>query len=119
MNALLVDDNAFMMIIQSKLVAKLGAHITEANSGQAAIDCLNRNSFDFVLMDMMMPEMDGLETTRHIRQFNRQVIVIGLTGNHTEEDIQNCKQAGMNEVLAKPLDIMKLKNLLTGFGIFC
>ena len=116
MNALLVDDNAFMMVIQSKLVAKLGADITEASSGQSAIDLIKSQLFDFVLMDMMMPEMDGLETTRRIRQFNHRVVIIGLSGNHTDEDIENCKIAGMNEVLAKPLDVLKLKNLLAGFG---
>ena len=117
MTALLVDDNSFMMTIQSKLVEKLGANIFQAYSGSEAIDWLKKNSVDFVLMDMMMPEMDGLESTRQIRQFNPQLLIIGLTGNHLESNIQNCKDAGMNEVLAKPLKIQELQNILQAYRV--
>ena len=73
--------------------------------------------FDAVLMDMRMPEMDGLDATRALRSLDRadaaRVPIIALTANAFEEDMQQCLQAGMNAHLSKPVDIALLKAALS------
>jgi len=73
-----------------------------------------------VLMDMIMPGMDGMETTRQLRQDARaevaQLPVIGLTANTNALDRERCLQSGMNEVLAKPMDIQLVKEMVEHFA---
>ena len=93
------------------------AHITQANSGQAALDCLDLQTFDLVLMDMVMPGLNGLETTRRLRQHTReevaQVLVVGLTASTLAQERNRCLQSGMDEVLAKPIDAGAVKDVIT------
>jgi CheY-like chemotaxis protein len=81
-------------------------HIFKVNSGQAALDLLAQESVDIVLMDMVMPDMDGLVTTRHLREIAglRALPVVGLTATSQSQDIAQCLAAGMDEVLMKPID---------------
>lgn len=107
---LLVDDNAVNLMVASLVIQKYWtqSHLTTAGSGEQALQLLATQDFDVVLMDMVMPGMDGLQTTRHIRQHPRQavadLVVIGLTANNTLKDREACLQAGMNDVLTKPMD---------------
>lgn len=114
MKILLVDDNAFMLQIQSKIVEKTGVQIVTANNGLTAIEIIKKDSIDFVLMDMQMPDLSGPETTKKIRTFNTQLPIIALTGNDSNEDKQTCLNAGMNGVLNKPLNLELLKTALSG-----
>ena len=115
---LLVDDNAVNQLVASLVLKKIWPHssITPANSGEQALHLLESQTFDLVLMDMVMPGMDGMEATRHIRQDERaeiaHLVVIGLTANTTPKDRQRCLDAGMNDVLSKPMDSLSVQNTI-------
>ena len=111
---LLVDDNTVNLMV-ARLVVHKGwpeASVSTAQGGAQALALLDAQTFDVVLMDMVMPEMDGLETTRRLRQHaNAQVArmpVIGLTANTSAREREQCLHAGMNEVLAKPIELAAL-----------
>lgn len=104
LRALLVDDDRFMRQIQSAILAKSGFEVSLAASGFEALDILQADSFDVVFMDMQMPEMDGLESTKKIRSKGIAVPIIAVTGNNCEMARQNCFQVGMNGFLCKPIN---------------
>ncbi len=119
---LLVDDNAVNLLVARMLLKKCfpKADITEASSGAIALEKLNAQPFDLVLMDMVMPEMDGMEVTRILRRDLpspvRHVPVLALTASANPVDQDRCLASGMNDVLHKPLDepqlISKISNAL-------
>ena len=119
LNFMLVEDNELNAEIAEMLLKYEGAIITMANDGQQAVGLFNNNpvgTFDAILMDIMMPVMDGLTATKAIRALNRPdagtVPIIAMTANVFEEDVQKCLAAGMNAHLAKPLDIEKVKKTI-------
>lgn len=108
---LLVEDNELNAEIATMLLEDVGATVSVVTDGQQAVDTVSQNpegTFDVVLMDVMMPVMDGLEATRQIRKMNRSdaatLPIIAMTANAFADDIQNCKEAGMNAHIAKPLN---------------
>ena len=117
---LLVDDNAVNLMVAQLLLSKCWphAHVVAAHSGEQALQVLGTESFDVVLMDMIMPGLDGLQTTHFMRTHTRpelaQVIVIGLTANTNALDRERCMEAGMNAVLTKPMDIQRVKDMVEG-----
>ena len=115
LNILLVDDDLFLHRIQSALITKFGHDVYAVASGEAAIQCLHHRDFDLVLMDVMMPEMDGLQTTQKLRQLGCQLPIFALTGNDSPEDRQNAKQAGMNGYLTKPIQKSAFDQLVALF----
>jgi CheY-like chemotaxis protein len=118
LRVLVVDDNAVNQTVVSHLLHKLGAVVSRAGNGMEALDELRRRDFDVVLMDCQMPEMDGYEATRQLRQFesthrNRNIPVIALTANALATDRVKCLAAGMNHYLSKPIDRQRLEQALT------
>jgi signal transduction histidine kinase/ActR/RegA family two-component response regulator len=117
---LLVDDNAVNIMVAQLLLTKCWplAHVVAAHSGEEALQVLGTESFDVVLMDMIMPSLDGLQTTHFMRTHMRpelaQIIVIGLTANTNALDRERCMQAGMNAVLSKPMNIQQVKDMVEG-----
>ena len=112
---LLVDDNELNREIVQQLLANSGAIVTEAGNGREAVNLVeNGNGFDFVLMDIQMPVMDGYEATRRIRalpEVDRSATrIIAMTAMVTDQDRQEAATAGMDGFLEKPLDIQKLSN---------
>lgn len=105
---LVVDDNAFILKIQTAIIEKAGATVEQANSGARALELIKSNNFDCVFMDMQMPEKDGVQTTKEIRAFNHLIPIFAVTGNEDDDDIQSCFDAGMNGVLQKPLNTDKV-----------
>lgn len=102
---LFVDDDPINRDAASMLLGEFGGQdVTLSANGHEAISRVKETQFDAIMMDVLMPGMDGLEATRRIRtlEFGRDVPVIALTGNAFPEDIKRCLDAGMNEVLAKP-----------------
>ena len=98
-------------------MTKLGHRATIAGDGHSALELLKTNPFDIVLMDVQMPEMDGLETTRIIRSSEqyrhvRNIPIIALTAYAMAGDKEKCLEAGMNSYLAKPVDIKALEKSL-------
>jgi signal transduction histidine kinase/DNA-binding NarL/FixJ family response regulator/HPt (histidine-containing phosphotransfer) domain-containing protein len=116
MNLLVVDDNEINLKVINGFLQKEPHKITMAHSGEEALEKINRESFDCVLMDIEMPGMKGDEVTTIIRQSDDPRIaktpVIALTGNVLPDDIDRFYAAGMNDTLAKPIDSEKLKETL-------
>jgi hypothetical protein len=114
LQVLLVDDNAVNLMVARLMLKKCfpKAQITEVISGAAALESLRQTPFDVVLLDMVMPEMDGLEVVRTLRRDFatpvRQMPVLGLTASANPVDRDKCLQAGMNDVLNKPIDQQQL-----------
>ena len=114
---LIVDDNSTNLIVISKILEKLGHQPIAVGSGADAIAALQKPSFDLVLMDCQMPDMDGYETTRHIREGNagahsQTLPIVALTANVLAPDRQRCLDAGMDGYLGKPIQIDELKAVL-------
>lgn len=109
---LMVDDSPVLLKIQTGIVAKLGHEVVGVTSGAEAIEALKKHPFHVILMDMQMPDMNGLQTTQDIRLMGIKTPIIALTGNDTPEDRQNCLMQGMNGFLAKPLKLDALTDLL-------
>ena len=114
MRVLLVEDNEINCEIVQYILQDAGAKVVTAGNGKIAVDVFassDPGTFDCILMDLMMPVMSGYEAARMIRSLNRpdaQVPIIALSANAFDEDIALSKDAGMNEHLAKPVDIRKM-----------
>lgn len=104
MKILVVDDSHINRRVAVRLLEKLNIHADAATSGFEALEKLETQTYDVILMDMQMPEMDGLETTQKIRQLNlaKRPFIIALTANAFDSDRERCLQAGMDEFLTKP-----------------
>jgi len=110
---LVAEDNLINQKMILKVLEKLGYNAALATSGAEVIQMLNSEYFDLILMDVQMPEMDGLEATRHIRaNCERQPVIIAMTANAMVEDREECIKAGMNNYIAKPLKIETLTTML-------
>ncbi|PUE36960.1 hybrid sensor histidine kinase/response regulator [Limnohabitans sp. Hippo3] len=119
---LLVDDNAVNLMVARLMLQKFFQHaeVTEAQGGVQALALLKTQSFDLVLMDMVMPDVDGLEATKTLRSRfpapARDVPVLGLTASTNPVDRDLCMAAGMNGVLLKPLDEAQLVAQISSVG---
>ncbi len=108
---LLAEDNPVNQKLAIKLLEKQGHQVTIAENGQLAVDAWRNGRFDLILMDMMMPQMDGLEATRRIRQIEREeseragshTPIIAMTANAMTGDRERCIQAGMDSYVSKPV----------------
>jgi signal transduction histidine kinase/DNA-binding response OmpR family regulator len=112
---LVVDDEPANRFLLGELLRGRGAVVVEAAGGEGALDILGRITVDAVLMDVRMPDLDGLETTRRLRRqggATRRVPVLGVTANAWPEDIAACHEAGMDGVVVKPVVIEKLLQAL-------
>jgi signal transduction histidine kinase len=113
---LVAEDNLMNQRLILRILDKLGYHPDIANDGLEALEMLKKQYYELILMDVQMPNLDGLETTRRIRQtYGGKPLIIAMTANVLNEDKQNCFQAGVNSYIAKPLDldlfVSTLKNL--------
>ncbi len=104
---LVVEDHKINQMVAKGMLAKLGYHVTLAEDGFEALDCLRREDFALVLMDIQMPGMSGVETTQKIRtEFpDRALPIIALTANAMKGDEQAYLEAGMDACLTKPIQI--------------
>ena len=113
LNILLVDDNPVNRKLACVMLERRGYRITQATNGREAIQLLDHNAFDAVLMDMHMPELDGLAATRIIRtkehaQTRPRVPIIAMTANAMESDREQCLDAGMDDYISKPIKAAQL-----------
>jgi CheY-like chemotaxis protein len=115
---LLVEDNFVNQRVAVYMLTKLGYRVDVAPHGREAIDMLGKFNYALVLMDCQMPEMDGFEATRNIRDRNstvrdHDIPVIAMTANAFPEDRARALACGMNDFLAKPVDRSALAAMLT------
>ncbi len=111
---LIVDDSKVNQMVVSGMLRRLGFDLDTASGGQEALDRLRRGHYDLVLMDVQMPEMDGLEATSIIRNKtsavpDHDIPVIALTAHAMEGDREICLQAGMNDYITKPVNSKHLE----------
>ncbi len=116
-HVLVAEDNVVNQMLARKLLENMGAVVTLADTGAAAIEILAANFFDIVLMDCQMPVLDGYEATRRIREgaagtSASSIPIIALTAHALSGDRQRCLAAGMDDYLTKPIDPTALRSLL-------
>lgn len=109
---LLVEDNSINQQIAVDLLEGLGVSVTVADNGARSLDTIQSESFHAVLMDIQMPEMDGLEAARRMREMKVDIPIIALTAYTSKSDREACIQAGMNDHLPKPVNPGTLANML-------
>jgi signal transduction histidine kinase/ActR/RegA family two-component response regulator len=114
---LLVEDDPVNRFMTKKLLTRSGYDVEVASNGREAINALEKNDYSLVIMDCMMPVLNGYETTIVIRNpasavRNHAIPVIALTANAMQEDRKRCLAAGMDDYLAKPIEVTKMIAML-------
>jgi signal transduction histidine kinase/ActR/RegA family two-component response regulator len=116
LRVLLAEDNSVNQRLIRRLLEKRGHEVDVVGNGVEALRAVATKEFDLVLMDMQMPELDGLETTKRIRMKetgrDRHQLVVALTANAMSEDEGRCRAAGMDGYLTKPIQLEKLEEVL-------
>ena len=114
---LLVEDNMINQQLALIILSRMGYSPGIAVNGKEVLDRLLDEYFDLILMDIQMPEMDGLEATRIIRtSHSAQPLIIAMTANAARKDREECLAAGMNDYLSKPVNLDELVNMLEKWG---
>jgi len=115
---LIAEDDGISDLIITIVLEKNNIEVLHAKNGKEAIEaCLNYPEIDLVMMDIQMPEMDGLEATRQIRKFNKDVIIIAQTAYNLYFNKENAIKAGCNDYITKPIDSELLMVLIQRY--FC
>ncbi len=116
---LIVDDILINRMLLSEIVKEIGCDYITANNGKEAIEQLNKSKFDIVLMDIEMPVMNGLETTKFIRNKMEKPIsdipIVALTAHNPNDFFEEFSSAGFDELITKPYLINKIKSLISKF----
>ncbi len=115
---LLVEDNVVVQLLTKRLLGKLGYSIDLAVNGKQAIDAIEKTTYDIVLMDLQMPEMDGLDALKEItrRWPSERPAIIAMTASDAGTERQACLDAGMNDYLTKPVREAELSDMLRKWG---
>jgi len=117
---LLVEDNAVNQKLALRMLTKRGHYVVVSSNGKQALSALEKGSYDLVLMDVQMPEMDGLEATRLLRQreklTGRRQAVVAMTALVMKGDRERCIAAGMDGYLSKPIRPQELDELLDRYS---
>jgi len=115
---LLVEDNPINQMVAQKMLEKVGLKAKLANNGVEALQCLQDDVFDLVLMDCQMPEMDGFDATREIRKLEMKALnqkplpVVAMTANVMSGDRERCLEVGMDDYIGKPVQREQLESIL-------
>ena len=116
MTILLAEDNRVNQTLAIRLLEKRGHTVVLAETGRAALEAVKKQTFDLVLMDVQMPEMDGLEATMAIRQreksSGKHLPIIAMTANAMMGDKERCLHSGMDGYVAKPLSVQILVGVI-------
>jgi CheY-like chemotaxis protein/HPt (histidine-containing phosphotransfer) domain-containing protein len=114
---LVVEDNPVNQKIILLMLKKFRFSITVADNGKKALEILKNENYDLVLMDIQMPEMDGFEVTKNIRDRNYPVLnhdipIVAMTAHAMQQDREKCLSSGMNDYISKPIEMEKLVAVL-------
>jgi signal transduction histidine kinase/CheY-like chemotaxis protein len=115
---LVVDDDSDNRVIAIKALEKIAGTVHTAENGLIGLEMLSKNPYDLVLMDCRMPEMDGYEATRAIRNSEsayKNIPIIAMTADATQTEEANCKNAGMNGFISKPIELKKLRKIVSSY----
>lgn len=117
-DVLVVEDHKVNQVFVERVLNSFGINVDIAQDGVEAFEAAKSKTYDLILMDVRMPRMDGLETTRKLREVPSLcsgVPIIALTANSSEEDRRNCFDAGMNDFLSKPIEPRELLNKISPY----
>ena len=113
---LIVDDNEINCMVAEEMLRPLEMQMETASDGQQAVELVRKKQYDLIFMDHLMPVMNGIEATETIRKLDgayyKKVPIVALTGNTAKEQREEYKQAGMNDYLSKPLDMMDMYKIV-------
>ena len=114
---LLAEDNPINQKVAMRVLKHLDYQADMVGNGKEVIEAIANKSYDLILMDIQMPEMDGLETTQYIRnqEIGSQltpIVIVAITANASHDDQSICREAGMNDYISKPIQIPELRNIL-------
>ncbi len=114
MSILLVEDNMVNQLVAKSMLEQSGLSVDVADNGVIAVKKAKSNNYDLILMDLNMPEMDGIEATRLIKQAskNGDTAIVAVTANASLNDRQRCREAGMDDFMSKPFEIEELDNVI-------
>ena len=117
LRVLIAEDNNINQRVARLSLERLGYRADVATNGLEVLDLLTSFNYDIIFMDVHMPELDGLETTRQIRANTsiKQPYIAALTANATVQDHEECRQAGMDDFLSKPFRLRDLRKVLARF----
>lgn len=110
---LIVEDNTVNQLVMKKMLKNTGIEIDIADNGKIGFEKVLQNKYDLVFMDLLMPEMDGYEATREIRNFNKDIPIVALTADVMKGVEAKTKEAGMNNYLTKPVKKDELLKILS------
>jgi len=116
---LLAEDNEINQMMASNMIETMGHSVSIVGNGKDAISLLEQQTFDLILMDIQMPEMDGLTATRHIRSLKpplANIPIIAMTAHAMREDRDRCLLAGMNDYLSKPINPPEMEAKIQKWG---
>ncbi len=112
-SVLVVEDTLMSFKLMKALLLRVNVEVSHASNGQQAIDmCSGDQYFDLVIMDLQMPEVNGLEATRAIKKLRPNLPVIAATANTFEDEEKACRRAGCSAYMTKPLQFKKLFQLM-------
>ena len=116
-NVLVVEDNFINQELMREMLDRLNCHVDTAENGVVALNQMKSNRYHMVFMDLHMPEMDGFEATRQIRQTEQEdpTPIIATTANVTPGIVKQCLEAGMDAYLPKPFQLEDLEGLLNKY----
>ncbi len=117
LSLLLVEDELVSQTIVASLLSSEGYEVVVASNGLEALEKITQNTFDVILMDLRMPDMDGFETTQQIRSLPDKKAastkIVAFTGDVMKETVQHCLKDGMDGVIAKPINIAEINRVLS------
>src|SRR6185503_5964566 len=126
LRVLLCDDNAINQKVAVRLLQQMGYRPDQAANGIEALAQLDRQPYDLIFMDVMMPEMDGLEATRQIRarqkdpgrfpNYKSPMIIVAMTASAMQGDREKCIAAGMDDYIAKPVRLEDVRTIVERWG---
>ncbi len=119
---LLVEDNLVNQKVARGFLERLGCEVTLAANGLDAVRCFSKTRFDLILLDLQMPVMDGYVATGCLRQLEHgrpRTPIVALTASAMTGQRERCLQAGMDELITKPFDSQRLREILERFGLRC
>lgn len=109
---LVVDDNGVNLLVAKRMLERLGYCVDTAEGGRHSITAASTVDYALILMDCQMPDLDGYETTRHLRALLPvSVPIVAMTADDTAEAKRKCQAAGMNDFLSKPLSLAEMRLL--------
>ena len=113
MKVLIAEDNVMNQHLMSKYMSRLGWECVIVGNGLLATEACRSDDFNAILMDIDMPVLDGIEATRYIRVFNKEIPIVAITAYADDQMRTECAEAGMNAFLAKPCSREEIKSVIT------